>query len=77
MVQLSYSLYPNLVPQLERNLYVPSNFAPQLVQNLSLLVNVDVNDDVEADDVAPSTIACPANAKARSSRDDCSTNPHI
>ena len=77
MVQLSYCLYPNLVPQLEQNLDVPSNFAPQLVQNLRLLVNVDVNDDEEADDVAPSAIACSANAKARSSSLDCSTNPHI
>ena len=47
------------------------------MQNFGVDVKVDANEDVEVDDVALPATTCSANAKARSSRDDCSTNPHI
>ena len=74
---LFHSLYPNFAPHSGQNLEVPSVLVPQLVQNLCIPVKEEVNDDAEAEEVDPTAIACSANAKARSSREDCSTKPHI
>ena len=65
---------------------VPSVLVPQLVQNLEVSAKEEaqedeakeeVKDDADAVDDAPPAIACSAKAKARSSREDCSTKPHI
>ena len=76
-MQVSYCSYSNFSPQLEQNLDAPSNLAPQLVQNLWAPVYLDVNGDAKADEEESTPMACSAIANARSSRDDCSTKPHI
>lgn len=71
------TVHPNFAPHSGQNLEVPSVLVPQLVQNLWVPVEAEVNDEAEADDEVPPAMACSASAKARSSREDCSTRPHI